>query len=169
MGFGIAGDWRFAWPGPPDQLDDLADAWRDEQVSADVLGPDEVLDIEPALNPSTVVGLHLPQKCQVRNPRHLKALLSATSAAGVELVSGSPVVEVVTENGHVTAVRTPDGEHSAGQFIVATGAWTRRVLAGVWSRGVDRTGPWPNCPTVGATAAVHSRDRVGGPVPGSSP
>ena len=69
----------------PDQLDDLADAWRDERVSADVLGPEEGLELEPALNPSTVVGLHLPQKCQVRNPRHLKALLSATSAAGVEL------------------------------------------------------------------------------------
>lgn len=129
-GFRNCGGLEIRLAGPSDQLDDLADAWRDERVSTDVLGPEEVLELEPALNPSTVVGLHLPQKCQVRNPRHLKALLSATSAAGVELVSGSPVVEVVTENEHVTAVRTPDGEHSAGQFIVAAGAWTRRVLAG---------------------------------------
>lgn len=129
-GFRNCGGLEIRLAGPPDQLDELADAWQDEQIEAELLSRDEVLELEPALNPSTVVGLHLPEKCQVRNPRHLKALVSASTAAGVELVSGAPVIELVRQNGHVVAARTPDGEHAAGQFIVATGAWTRRLLAG---------------------------------------
>lgn len=129
-GFRNCGGLEIRLAGPPDQLDELADAWQDEQIEAELLSRDEVLELEPALNPSTVVGLHLPEKCQVRNPRHLKALVSASAAAGVELVSGAPVIELVRQNGHVVAARTPDGEHAAGQFIVATGAWTRRLLAG---------------------------------------
>jgi glycine oxidase len=132
-GFRNCGGLEIRLGGPDDQLDDLAAAWRDEQVCADLLSCDEVLKLEPALNPSTVVGLHLPQKCQVRNPRHLKALLAASAAGGVELVSGAPVLELVRENGHVVAARTQDAEHLGGQFIVAAGAWTPRLLAGCGS------------------------------------
>ncbi len=127
-GYRNSGGLEIRLSGPSDQLDDLAAAWRDEEVEAHLLGRDDVLALEPALNPATVVGLHLPQKCQVRNPRHFKALVAAASANGVEFVTGVPVEELVTENGHVVAARTADGEHAGGQFVVATGAWTRRLL-----------------------------------------
>ena len=129
-GFRNCGGLEIRLAGPTDQLDDLAEAWREEEVTAEVLARDELLRLEPALNPSTVVGLHLPQKCQVRNPRHFKALMAAAAASEVELVSGAPVVDLVRENGHVVAVRTMDAEHVGGQFVMAAGAWTRRLLSG---------------------------------------
>ena len=127
-GFQNSGGIEVRLSGPTDQLDELATAWRAEGVVAESLGPQELQDYEPALNPAMVAGLRLPEKCQVRNPRHLKSLVAASAARGVELLPGTPVQELVRENGRVAAVRTLDGEHTAGQFVVAAGAWSRRLL-----------------------------------------
>ncbi len=130
-GFRNSGGLEIRLAGEADQLDDLAGAWCDEGIAAELLGRAEVLALEPALNPRTVIGLHWPGKSQVRNPWHLEALLSALDAAGVDLVSGSPVVELVKENGRVVAARTAEGEHAGGQFVVASGAWTPGLFAGL--------------------------------------
>jgi glycine oxidase len=128
-GFLNCGGIEIRLAGSSDQLDDLADAWRQEHITAERLDRNELLELEPALNPSAVVGLRLPEKCQVRNPRHTKALLAALASAGVELLPGEPVTELIHENGRIVAARTSNGEHVAGQFVVAAGAWSRRLLA----------------------------------------
>ena len=128
-GFLDCGGIEIRLAGPTDQLDDLAESWRQEHVTVELLDRTELLELEPALNPSAVVGLRLPEKCQVRNPRHSKALIAALASAGVELLPGEPVTELVRDNGRIVAARTLNGEHVAGQFVVAAGAWSRRLLA----------------------------------------
>ena len=59
-GFRNSGGLEVRLAGEADQLDDLAGAWRDEGIAAELLGSAAVLALEPALNPRTVVGLHWP-------------------------------------------------------------------------------------------------------------
>lgn len=109
----------------------VAAKFQSEGVRAELVGPRELQKLEPHLNPELGDAVHLPDYCQVRNPRLLKALLGACLARGVELSPGSQVVGFERDSQHVTSVRTPTETISAGQFVVCSGAWSQSVLAQV--------------------------------------
>jgi glycine oxidase len=114
--------------GPADQLSDEADDWQDEGVDVERLSRKQLVQCEPALNRDIVAGYRLPQLSQVRNPRHLKALLAGCADRGVELLSGKPVIGFDMQNGKIVSAKTPEESFSAGQFCVSGGAWSRRIL-----------------------------------------
>jgi glycine oxidase len=66
---------------------------------------------------------------QVRNPRHLKALVAACHTRGVDLRAGLPVADIERTGSKVTGVRTPTERFTARQYVVAGGAWSRQILA----------------------------------------
>ena len=64
-----------------------------------------------------------------------QAFMTSARGAGVRLQQGTEVTELLTTDEKVTGVRTADGtEISAGTVVVATGAWTRPLLA---RHGID--------------------------------
>lgn len=78
-------------------------------------------------------GYHLPDTAQVRNPRHLRAL---TAACGIFHVTFRPGngVELIERDGGVTF---SDGSTvTPGAVVVTAGAWTGRLLSGVFVRPV---------------------------------
>ena len=75
-------------------------------------------------------ALWLPQVCQVRNPRLLQALIKAVKALGGKIVEHAEVTGWKTERECVESISTSGGGHySAGDYIVAIGAWSRQLLA----------------------------------------
>jgi glycine oxidase len=110
-------------------LDAEFDFWNREQVEVERLGGDQLREIEPGLSREIASALRLPELGQVRNPRHLKALIAGCLARGVELVEGVPVAGFELQNGRATAARTTTGESHAGVcFCVTGGAWTQALL-----------------------------------------
>lgn len=107
----------------------LTQKLKTEGVRAELLSSETLRELEPQLNPDIREAIYLRDYCQVRNPRLLKALLSACAARGVELSPGLPVIGFNQDAHHVTAVRTPTEVVSAGQFVVCSGAWSQAVLA----------------------------------------
>ena len=103
-------------------------AWRAEGVQVEVPKPGELRDRFPALNPNITSSYFLPDFGQIRNPRHLKALVSACAARGVDLRAGCPVVGFDHSANRIAAARTPAEEHRAAEFVVAGGAWSRELL-----------------------------------------
>lgn len=114
-----------------DELHDEIAAWRNEGVAVEPLGSEDARRLEPNLHSETTAAYRLPELCQVRNPRHLKALVAICAQRGVELRTGTPVVGFARQGERVIAVRTPSGEIPAGQVVVAGGAWSRQLLAQV--------------------------------------
>jgi glycine oxidase len=105
-------------------------AWRAAGAAIEPLSPAAVHGYEPRIaNEWAAAAYRLPEMAQVRNPRHLKALIAACQARGVELQAGQPVTEIECAGGKVTSVRTPTGRFTARQYVVAGGAWSRQVLA----------------------------------------
>ncbi len=117
--------------GDSTQLSGLIEAWRDEGVEIEELDSASLFEREPELNRSTVSAFRIPDKCQVRNPRHLKALVCGVAGRGVELRTGCAVTGFEIHNGKVQAAQTVLGRIEAGQFVVAGGAWSRSVLRDV--------------------------------------
>jgi glycine oxidase len=74
-------------------------------------------------------ALWVPEVCQVRNPRLLQALIRAVKAFGGKIIEHAEVASWKIERGYVQSISTVAGErHSAGQYVVAAGAWSRRLL-----------------------------------------
>jgi len=101
---------------------------QSEGVVVEPLTKQRLSKLEPALTGEVRQAFLLPQLAQVRNPRHLKALIAACSARGVELHTGERVTELVTRNGRVHGVRTIHGERAAEAVCLAGGAWSSDLL-----------------------------------------
>lgn len=98
--------------------------WKAEGVTVEPVTAAELHVRFPKLNPVVQQAGFLPDLGQVRNPWLIKALQAACIHQGVELFPGHPVMSI-EQNGHrVHSVRTPAGEFTAGQFVIASGAWS---------------------------------------------
>src|SRR5262249_55051059 len=74
---------------------------------------------------------------QVRNPRHLKALLAGCHSLGTLLFPGCPVYGFERQGDRITAVQTETGKLAAGKFVLAAGAWTEALLQPLgWRTGI---------------------------------
>lgn len=65
-----------------------------------------------------------PDIAQVRNPRLLKALISALEHENVELLEQTPAITWQTEQGRLTGVLTAKGVISCQYAVLAAGAWS---------------------------------------------
>jgi glycine oxidase len=112
---------------PPDSPE--PDGWRNEPLPFQVLTPEGLAAYEPhAQIPPGTIPMALEYN-QVRNPRHLLALVSACEKRGVVLLTQQTVARWETQHAHATAVTLSDGDrYSAGAFLVTAGAWANEVL-----------------------------------------
>ncbi len=114
------------------QTSDLATSaqrWRSDGIVVEELAVAELRQLEPNLHPEFAPAIHLPQMCQVRNPRHLKALIAACLARGVELTCGTPVTGWERRGSRIMTAQTADGPIAAKQFVVCGGAWSQAILS----------------------------------------
>ncbi len=111
--------------------------WRGEGITVERLELAALRRLEPALASDLGPAFHLPEMGQLRNPRHLKALLAACASWGVRLRPGCPAHDFEHRGGIVSAVRTAQGRVQAGRYVIATGAWTDPLLEQVgWRPGI---------------------------------
>jgi len=96
----------------------------------------EIKALEPELVCESEHALWFPEIAQVRNPRFLKSLCHSCQHHGVEFLSHSAVTAFHHEHGRITGVRAgPDTLH-ADKVVVASGAWSARLL-GELGQGVE--------------------------------
>ena len=108
--------------------------WREQGIAVRELQGDALRSVEPALSPALPRGYHLPDMAQVRNPRHVKALIAACSKLGVQLHPHLAAHTVIRAGHRIDAVQTDQGALSAGQVLVTAGAWTDGLLQQVGCR-----------------------------------
>jgi glycine oxidase len=129
-GFRRCGGIEVRLDGHARQLEDEIENWRTEGVEVERLD-ERVFEYEPRLNRDAVAAYRLPQMGQVRNPRHLKALIAGCLARGVTLRTGCPAQHFSFDSSCARAhsVSTTDGKLSAAQFVLASGAWSNRFVS----------------------------------------
>jgi glycine oxidase len=109
-------------------LRSTAGRWRAEGIVHERLVPGDYVRVEPALDPEIRLVYFLPDRAQVRNPWHLRALAAAAAARGAKLLPWNPVERIKTRGDRAVAVQTAAGEMGCGHLIVAAGAWSGRLL-----------------------------------------
>ncbi|MDQ3333078.1 MAG: FAD-dependent oxidoreductase, partial [Planctomycetota bacterium] len=102
--------------------------WRDESIPVESLDDADVKLLEPGLCDGLGAALHLPSQAQVRNPRHLKALLASCAAQGVELLPHTLALGWERAGDRLAGVRTSNGVLRSDRYCVAGGAWSGGLL-----------------------------------------
>lgn len=110
------------------RVENLIREERGEGLHCDVLDAQQLRELEPALADTLPGAVHFPEMAQVRNPRHVKALIAACGKLGVRLRPGCPVYGFERDSGKIVGVRTPEGTMSAGRYLIAAGSWSDMVL-----------------------------------------
>jgi glycine oxidase len=103
--------------------------WRSEGIAFEALDSAGLCRVEPQLAAELDHGYFLPGMAQVRNPRHLQALIAACERRAVGLLPGCAVLAIERRGDRVRAVETEQGRFEAKQFLMATGAWTADLLS----------------------------------------
>ena len=97
----------------------LAQQWCDRpQIEA----------LQPALSPEVIGGWWFPEDGQVNNQALALVLYEAARRAGVRLQEGVTVERLITQGDRVTGVQTAAGIWQAEQYVLATGAWSGKLL-----------------------------------------
>lgn len=97
---------------------------------AEKLSREEILALEPGLDPGLRGGSFFPCDAQVDNRLLVSALAGCIETYGVTVYENTAVVKVLTENGGVTGVETSSGIFRAPVVILATGAWSSFIKYG---------------------------------------
>ena len=111
-------------------VDRALDWQRARALPFEVLTAEEALAREPSLTPKTRAAFSFPLESQVAPAKLGLALAFAARAAGVRLLTQTPVTSVVVENGRAAGVETGSGPILADAVVNAAGAWAGQ-LAGV--------------------------------------
>lgn len=111
------------------ELKSQIEEWRKTGVEYAVLNQAELAACEPAVvSARDALVCRVPGVAQVRNPRHLKALIAACTQRGVELRPGEPVTQIRRTERAIEDVVTTAGRHRARRYVVASGAWSGQLL-----------------------------------------
>lgn len=89
-----------------------------------------LFQLEPGLasEPTFRAAWHLPEECQLRNPRHLQALARICELQGVEITPQCEVLDWKVSGEHWQGVVTTQGTLEADQVCVTSGAWSGGLL-----------------------------------------
>lgn len=91
----------------------VLDVWRTEGIAFEKLTGDSLRELEPSVEGVPAEPYLLPDCAQVRNPRHLQALITACRLIGVKLHPQTPLASV---------------DVVAGRVLIAAGAWSDSLL-----------------------------------------
>ena len=105
-----------------------AGKWREEGIAFERLSPTDFGRVEPALNPALRVAYYLPDRAQIRNPRHLTALAAAVLKRGVNLQPGRAALGFEALGERLIAVKTSEGPLACDWVVVAAGPWSEQLL-----------------------------------------
>ena len=91
---------------------------------------------EPALadarrNGAILAAAFAEDEAQLRNPRHLKALLAACRQRGVTVEEGVEATGFWSSAGQVVAAQTSHGPRYAGSFCITAGVWSGRLAGSI--------------------------------------
>lgn len=116
-------------PGEAAALAGWAGLMREEGIEVERLSAADLGEIEPGLRTQSIAAaFHVPGEAQLRNPRHLQALLVACQKLGITVTMQTTAIDFTVQDDHITKLATSSGPLQATQFCFTAGAWTGQLL-----------------------------------------
>ena len=125
----------------------LGEKARRMGLDVEALDPAAIRALEPGLDLDVLGAVHYRCDAHLYPNRLMPQLIEALGRAGVQFVTGSPVIRMERQGSKIKAVHTPTGPYVADRFVLTGGSWLPGLaaLAGVTSpccRGRATPLPW---------------------------
>jgi sarcosine oxidase subunit beta len=117
-----------------DTLAASVDRQRADGLDLVLVEGDDLRELAPAVAPHVIAGSYSREDGHANPGLMTKAFAVAAARHGAEIRTGVSVLSLEVIGGRVTGVRTDQGIISADVTILATGAWSKTLVAGV---GID--------------------------------
>ncbi len=110
--------------------------WEREGIRFEHVSLAHLRDLyEPGIGQVSGKPILLPDCAQVRNPRHLRALIMACGSLGVRLRPYVAAERWIRDGSRVVGLLMSNGDAvSAGHYLIAAGAWSEQLLEQLGSR-----------------------------------
>jgi len=129
-GFRVSGGLDVALsPREEPALQSMTGRWRKQGIRYEVVDDVRAAELEPALTRTFCRAYYLPERAQIRNPWHLRALQAGCRQLGVTFQPCQGVLGLIVEKGRVTGVRTANETILADSVTITAGAWSEQLLA----------------------------------------
>ncbi len=118
------------------------------------LGPEELLDFQPALAPGLAGGVYFPADAHVSPAEFVCALAAEAARLGVEVRTQTEVLRIERPGGSRSRVIATRGEFACDELVLAGGAWSPGLARQLGLR-------LPVQPAKGYSVTVRRPDGVG--------
>lgn len=95
---------------------------------------DDLRELAPAVAPHVIAGSYSREDGHANPGLTTKAFAAAAARHGADVRTGVSVLSLEVSGGRVTGVRTDQGSITADVTILASGAWSKTLVAGI---GID--------------------------------
>ena len=128
------GGWEIFDPDEPAPVE----LWRRQRIEFEEADAKLIAEREPSLRPAADQRVFfMPGMAQLRNPRHIKALLAWCQRPGVTLIPNCRVQGFERAGERLLSVQTAQGKMSATQYLLTAGAWSEELLQQIgWRPGI---------------------------------
>ena len=117
----------------------LPEEWRGAGIEVAPLTEAATREMEPALASGLGSAALLPELAQVRNPRHIKALIAACADLKVVMRPHCPAQDFMTQGTRIEGIRSAKETFQGDKYLLTAGAWSDSVLAGIgWHLDIKR-------------------------------
>ena len=134
------------------------EGWRSElDIGVEWVDEKGTREMEPHLGPEVQSSVYCAEEWSISSTRMVRALARAADQLGAVFREDMPVIGARCSGGGCKALLTPEGEVSAGEFVIAAGAWSRVPLRLVRRGGAHlaRARPDGRCAVSRAVAQAH--------------
>jgi len=105
-------------------------AWAQSYVlGCEQISSQAVRELEPELQVPGETALWFPELAQIRNPRLVKSMVESCTRHGVQLRASCPATGILRRGEQVTGVAIPGGTLPTEIVVIASGAWSARLLS----------------------------------------
>jgi glycine oxidase len=104
--------------------------WDELRIEHRLIDAQSLAELEPAVNQRAECyfeGALVPPDAQIRNPRHVRALLAACRQTGVTVIGHSSVRRLRICDESIVSARTDKHTYCGEQLCIASGCWSAEM------------------------------------------
>jgi len=114
-----------------DAVGEEAEQMRTVGLKVDILDAGGVRDLDDAVEFNCTGGAYYAQDAHVNPARFVRALAVQCRSQGVQIYEGTEVLGLQADGEAIGKIRTTRGDFQAGQVVLAGGAWSPVLAAGL--------------------------------------
>lgn len=98
-------------------------------VETKILNSSELRDLEPALSPQVVGGIHYSQDAHLDPAQFVTRLAEKAKELGARIMTKTEVIRFETGASRITGIQTTRGNFTADQVVLCAGVWSPSIVS----------------------------------------